>query len=78
MAPEGSNLILPTNVPDVEFDILIGHALDVETDSGNSGDVLVEFQFIQNGFGHRRQQFDRSSVPNGQTHSSFLLRPDPA
>ena len=30
VSPERSNLILPTDVPDVELDILIGYGLDVE------------------------------------------------
>jgi hypothetical protein len=49
MPPQWTNLILTTDIPDIEFDVLVGHALDVESDGGDGGNVLVEFQFIQNG-----------------------------
>lgn len=49
VSPEGSNLVLTTDIPDVEFHILIGDALDVKAHGRNSGDVLVaEFQFVEN------------------------------
>lgn len=48
MPPERSNLILATHVPHIELDILIRDTLDVESDGGNSGDVLVcEFKLIK-------------------------------
>lgn len=50
MPPQWTNLILTTDIPDIEFDVLVGHALDVESDGGDGGHVLVEFQFIQNGY----------------------------
>ena len=53
MPPQWTDLILTTDIPDIEFDILVGHALDVESDGGDRGDILVEFQFIQNGLNHQ-------------------------
>lgn len=32
MSPQWSNLVLSTNIPDIEFDILVCHRLDIETD----------------------------------------------
>jgi hypothetical protein len=49
VSPEGSDLVLTTDIPDIELDILVGHALDVESDSRNGGYVLVaEFKFVEN------------------------------
>lgn len=47
MSPERSDLVLTTDIPNVELDVLIGHALDVESDGRNSSHVLVaEFKFV--------------------------------
>lgn len=49
VSPERANLVLATDIPHVELDVLIGHALDVESDGGDRGDILVaEFQFVKN------------------------------
>lgn len=47
MSPQGSNLVLSTNIPHVELDILECDGLDVEPDSGESRHVLVELQLVQ-------------------------------
>ncbi len=47
MPPERSNLVLTTDVPHIELDILIGHGLDVETDCWNGGDVLAELELVK-------------------------------
>ena len=47
MPPQRPYLILPTNIPNVELDILIRDGLDVEPDSRDGSDVLVEFEFVQ-------------------------------
>jgi hypothetical protein len=41
VSPQWPDLVLSTNIPDVELDILVGDTLNVETDSGNSSDVLI-------------------------------------
>lgn len=49
VSPEGSNLVLTTDIPDIELDILVSHAFDIESNCRNGGDVLVaEFELIEN------------------------------
>lgn len=49
VSPERADLVLTADIPHIEFDVLIGHALDVESDGGDRGHVLVaEFQFVKN------------------------------
>ena len=47
MPPQGSDLVLPTHVPYVELNVLVGHGLDVKANGRNRGDVLVEFEFVE-------------------------------
>jgi len=47
VSPKRSNLVLPAHIPHVELDILIGHCFDVEPDSRNGGNILVEFQLVE-------------------------------
>lgn len=51
MPPQGSNLVLPADVPDVEFGVLVGDGLDVEADGGDGGDVAFELEFVKDGCG---------------------------
>lgn len=56
MSPEGSDLVLTTDVPDVELNVLVGNALDVKSDSRNGSHVLVaEFEFVENSWKERCQ-----------------------
>lgn len=49
VSPERPDLVLATDIPDIELDVLIGDTLDVEANGGDGGHVLVaEFQFIKN------------------------------
>ena len=49
VSPERADLVLTTDIPHIELDVLIGHALDVESDGGDCGHILVaEFQFVKN------------------------------
>lgn len=49
VSPERANLVLTADIPHIELDVLIGHALDVESDGGDGSHVLVaEFQFVKN------------------------------
>lgn len=41
---------MAADVPDVEFDVLVGDRLDVEADGGDGGYVLVEFEFVEDGW----------------------------
>lgn len=47
MAPQRSDLVLSTHVPDIELDVLVGNRFDVEADGGDGGDVLVEFELVE-------------------------------
>lgn len=47
VSPQRTNLVLATNIPDVELDVLVGDRLDVEADGGNGGDVLAELELVQ-------------------------------
>lgn len=49
VSPQRPNLVLSTDIPDVELDVLVGYTLDVETDGGNGGNFLVELQLVENG-----------------------------
>ena len=52
--PQRPYLILPSHVPHVELDILIGDGLDVEADGGDGGDVGVELELIEDCYGGSR------------------------
>ena len=47
MPPQRPDLVLAANIPDIELDILVCDALDVKSNRGDRGDVLVEFQFVE-------------------------------
>lgn len=47
MPPERTDLVLSADVPDVEFDVLVGYGFDVEADGRNGGNILVELKFIE-------------------------------
>ena len=49
MSPQRSYLVLSTDIPNVELDVLICDRLDVEPYCGNCGDVLIQFELVQNG-----------------------------
>lgn len=48
MSPQRSNLVLSTDIPNVEFDILVRDCFNIEADGRNGGDILVEFEFVEN------------------------------
>jgi hypothetical protein len=47
VSPQGTNLVLATDIPDVEFGVLVCDGLDVEADGGDRGDVLVELELVE-------------------------------
>lgn len=51
MSPERSDLVLSTDIPDVEFGVLVGDCLYVKADSWDGGHVLIEFELVQDGCG---------------------------
>lgn len=47
MPPQGTDLVLTTNIPNVELDVLVRDRLDVEADGGDGGDILAELQLVK-------------------------------
>jgi len=47
--PERSNFVLSADVPHGEADVLVFDCFHIETNSGNSGNDLAQFQFVENG-----------------------------
>lgn len=47
MSPQRSNLILSSNIPNIELHVLVCNSLDVESDSRDGGDVLVQAQSVE-------------------------------
>jgi hypothetical protein len=45
--PQRADLVLPADVPDVEFHVLVGDGLDVEAYGRDGGDVLVELELVE-------------------------------
>jgi hypothetical protein len=48
VSPQRTDLVLATDVPDVEFGVLVCDGLDVEADGRDSGYVLVELKLVKN------------------------------
>lgn len=49
VAPERANLVLPTDVPDVELDVSERNRLHVEAHRRNGGDVVLQLELVQDG-----------------------------
>lgn len=47
VSPKRTNLVLTTDIPDVEFRVLERYGLDVEADCGDRGYVLVELELVE-------------------------------
>ena len=47
MSPQRSDLVLSTNIPNIEFCVLVRHRLDVEADCRYRRDVLIELELIE-------------------------------
>ena len=48
MSPQGSYLVLSANIPHIELDIFVGDGLNVEADSWDGGNVLVQLELVEN------------------------------
>jgi len=94
--PERSNLVLSSDVPYIEFYILVRHGFYIETDyrsqrsagtiinrtvalhtRWNSGDRLVQLQFVENRFTAPFYHQPTISTIKRDTHSSFQRHQDP-
>ena len=47
VAPEGADLVLASDIPDGEGDVLVLDGLDVEADGGDGGDDLSELSYVE-------------------------------
>lgn len=47
MTPQRPDLVLSSHIPNIEFNVLVGNGLDVESDGGDGGDALVQLQFVE-------------------------------
>ena len=49
VAPQRTDLVLTSDIPHGEADVLVLDSLDVETNGGDGGDDLTQLQFVQDG-----------------------------
>ena len=49
VAPQGTDLVLTSDIPHGEADVLVLDSFDVEPNSGDSGDDLAQLQLVQDG-----------------------------
>ena len=87
MAPERPDLILSSDIPHVELDVLVRDRLDVEADGRDGGDALVELQFVKYCCERVRCQFEALGMKNnistrrgegeGRAYSSCQPHPSP-
>lgn len=49
VSPEGTDLVLTTDIPDGELDVLVLDGLDVEANGRDSGDNLAKLELVENG-----------------------------
>lgn len=52
MPPQRPYLVLPSDIPDIEFDVLVSYCFNVEANSGDGSDVGVELQLVEDCYGH--------------------------
>lgn len=50
VAPQRSDLVLPTDVPDVELGVLVGHGFDVEADGRDGRHIGVKLELVQDSY----------------------------
>jgi len=69
MSPQRSDLVLSTNIPYGELNVLIFDGLDIETDCGNSCDNFTKLELVKN-------RSLPSSVQANHQNSHLLLSPE--
>jgi len=69
MSPQGSDLVLSTNIPDGELNVLVLDGLNVESNCGDGCDDFTELQLVQNcGLS--------GSIQTNHQNSHLLLSPE--
>lgn len=72
MSPQRTDLVLTADIPDVEFGVLVCDGLDVETDRGDRCHVLVQLEFVEDGYLARRVSTLRTAEELGRGYSLVL------
>lgn len=68
MPPQWPDLVLPTNIPDIELDILVCDTFDVKSNRGDRSDVLIELQLVEDCCEkNKRQRQFLGMDPSGST-----------
>jgi len=49
VSPEGTDLVLPSDIPYSEADALVLDRLNIESDGGDSGDHLAKLELVEDG-----------------------------
>jgi len=49
VSPQRTNLVLTTDIPHGELNVLVLYSLDIEADSGNGGDNLTKLKLVEDG-----------------------------
>jgi len=52
VSPQRPDLVLASDIPDIELCVLVGDGLDVKTDGRDGCHVLVELEFVEDGCGY--------------------------
>lgn len=68
MSPQGTDLVLATDIPHRELNVLVLDGLDVETDGGNGCDDFTKLELVQNGG-------FTSGIETNHQNSHLLLAP---
>jgi len=71
VTPQGTDLILTTNIPHCKVDVFVLNCLYVETNCGNGGNDLTKLKFVQNG------GFS-SSIKSHHQNTHVLLAKEPS
>lgn len=64
VAPERTNLVLSTDIPNCEGDVLVFNSLDVKSNCGDSGDNFTKLQLVENGTAKSRQKSHAQTKKN--------------
>lgn len=75
MSPQRADLVLTSDVPDIEFGVFVRNGFYVEADSGDSRDVLVELELIQNSYTETPSASPRNTHERGYGEGYVLVLP---
>jgi hypothetical protein len=76
VSPQRTDLVLASDIPDVELGVLVCDGLDVEANGGDGCDVLIELELVENGCA--RVSSGLAGEYLELSYWSFQLRRDPA